>query len=282
MNNSNLTNYHSHCDFCDGRAPMEDFVKAAIEAGFSAYGVSSHSPLPPYTGHTNVLQYDRVDEYLAEIERLKAKYDDKIELYAGMEIDYIDADHNPANEYFQNLPLDYRIGSVHFLKVGDALAMDADTRPENFVVHLAKFYDNNLKQLVLDYYDAKMRMVALGGFDFVGHADKVSMNARRVEANITTEKWYKDKIKEYFHFISEQGMMLEINTKALHTAGLFFPNEEHFGLLHTLGIPLVINSDAHSPHLINSGRMEAIERLRTVGYKTVRELHGGVWQDVKI
>ena len=27
----NHTNYHSHCNFCDGRGAMEEFVKAAIE-----------------------------------------------------------------------------------------------------------------------------------------------------------------------------------------------------------------------------------------------------------
>ena len=37
---------HSHCNFCDGKAPAEDFVRAAIEAGFHSYGISSHSPLP--------------------------------------------------------------------------------------------------------------------------------------------------------------------------------------------------------------------------------------------
>lgn len=28
---NNLTNYHSHCDFCDGHAPMELFVREADE-----------------------------------------------------------------------------------------------------------------------------------------------------------------------------------------------------------------------------------------------------------
>lgn len=279
---NNLTNYHSHCDFCDGHAPIEDFVKVAIEKGFSAYGVSSHSPLPEYIGHTGVLKFQAVPAYLDEIERLKIKYRGQIELYAGMEIDYLDQEHNPANSYFQSLALDYRIGSVHFLKVGQNIAMDADTRPESFIVHLREYYDNSLKQLVLDYFDAKMRMIALGGFDFVGHADKVSMNALRVEPLVTAQGWYKDKIAEYFNFIAEKKVMLEINTKALHTAGLFFPNQEHFSLLEKLGVKLVVNSDAHSPHLINSGRSEAIESLKAVGYKTIRELHEGVWQDVKI
>lgn len=42
----NLTNYHSHSLYCDGRAGMEDFVRFALSEGFTSYGFSSHAPLP--------------------------------------------------------------------------------------------------------------------------------------------------------------------------------------------------------------------------------------------
>lgn len=47
---NNLTNYHSHCDFCDGHAPMELFVREAVKEGFSSYGISSHAPFPVQNG----------------------------------------------------------------------------------------------------------------------------------------------------------------------------------------------------------------------------------------
>lgn len=283
MNNSNnLTNFHSHCDFCDGRAPMESFVRAAVEAGFSSYGISSHAPLPEWVGHSMVLQRERVGEYLAEISRLKTKYAGKIELYASMEIDYLDDEENPANIYFQSLPLDYRIGSVHFLKVGPREVMDADTRPESFVQSLERYYANDLRRVVLDYFDAKMRMVERAGFDFVGHADKISMNASRVDSSVTTRDWYRRKVRDYFAFIAQRQMMVEINTKAFETEGMFFPNAEHFALLRELGVAVVVNSDAHRPERISVGRHQALELLAEVGYKSVRELHGGEWQDVGI
>ena len=31
---TNLTNYHSHCLYCDGRANMDDFIRFAISEGF--------------------------------------------------------------------------------------------------------------------------------------------------------------------------------------------------------------------------------------------------------
>ena len=37
-----------------------------------------------------------------------------------------------------------------------------------------------------------------------------------------------------------------------------FPNERYFKRLKEIGIPVVFNSDAHYPDLINAGRMEAM------------------------
>ena len=66
---TNLTNYHSHCLYCDGRANMEDFIRFAISEGFTSYGISSHAPLPFSTAWT--MEWDRMDDYLSEFSRLK-------------------------------------------------------------------------------------------------------------------------------------------------------------------------------------------------------------------
>jgi hypothetical protein len=49
---TNLTNYHSHCLYCDGRANMDDFIRFAISEGFTSYGISSHAPLSFSTAWT--------------------------------------------------------------------------------------------------------------------------------------------------------------------------------------------------------------------------------------
>ena len=36
----------------------------------------------------------------------------QLEIYAGLEIDYLDETYNASIPYFQELPLDYRIGSI--------------------------------------------------------------------------------------------------------------------------------------------------------------------------
>lgn len=276
----NLCNYHSHCSFCDGKAPLEDFVRSAIAAGFTAYGVSSHAPLPFETRWT--LKAGEVGNYLDEVHRLQVKYEGEIELYAGMEIDYLNETQHPANDYFRQLPLDYRIGSVHLIYTQEGQIIDTDTSAENFGALLEKHFAGDLKEMVKRYYEASMRMVELGGFDFIGHADKISSNAEFCRPGVTGETWYEELREALFDFIAEQGLMIEINTKVFLKKGCFFPGKEHFRQIFKRGIPIVVNSDAHLPELINAGRREALGLLKEAGFKTVRELHGGKWKDMII
>lgn len=276
----NLTNYHSHCSFCDGRAPMEEFVKSAIAAGFTAYGISSHAPLPFATQWT--LDEAKVDAYFKEIQALKEKYAGQIELFAGMEIDYLNTDRNPASDYFQRLPLDYRIGSVHLVYTDEGELIDTDTGTENFERLVRIYFHGNLRRIVECYYEASMCMVEAGGFDFIGHADKIAYNAEYCERGVTRQGWYKALREKLFKRIAGKGLMMEINTKAYLSKECFFPGREHFEFIHRLGIPVVVNSDAHFPEKINAGRREALEMLKASGFTSVCELHGGKWGEVAI
>lgn len=277
----NLTNYHSHCSFCDGKAPIEEFVKAAINAGFISYGVSSHAPLPFPTHWT--LDREQVSAYLQELDRLKKEYAGQIELYAGMEIDYLDEEQNPGMAYFRELPLDYRIGSVHLIYTPEGEVIDTDTSPECFCELLEKHFRGDLEEMVTAYLDASVKMVETGGFDFVGHADKITYNASFCAGkDITVEHWFAKRWDDYLSLIAEKGMMMEVNTKAWEKKGIFFPHTSHFSRIKDLGIAVLVNSDAHLPALINAGRMEALKALSEAGFEYVRQLRQGKWEDVQI
>lgn len=275
----NLTNYHTHSLYCDGSASIEDFVKEAIRQGFSSYGVSSHSPIP-FDTCWNMNRSD-LPAYLDEVHFIKKKYEGRIEIYCGLEIDYLGAEYNPSSPFFQELPLDYRIGSVHFLKTEEGY-VDIDTAPKQFKETVFRYFDGNIRKLVEKYFDTMMQMIDTGGFDFVGHADKVSMNASSFLPGITREHWYKSLIHEYFEFIAQKECMIEINTKAWRSKRLFLPNREHFGLIHNLHIPVVVNADTHHPSLVNDGRFDALKEMLSEGFTHVRQLSGGQWINVEI
>lgn len=259
---------------------MEDFVRFAISEGFSAYGFSSHAPLPFPTAWT--MEWDCTDDYLAEFNHLKVQYAGKIELYIGLEIDYLNEDSNPAIARFRNLPLDYRIGSVHLLYNDAGEVVDVDVPADKFRSIVDEQFHGDLVRVVRLYYSRLMRMMELGGFDILGHADKVHYNAQCYRPDLLHESWYEKLANDYMDLVVEKNYMVEINTKAYQNLGTFYPNECYFPTLHKRGIRVLVNSDAHYPDRINNGRLQALSALQASGYDTVMELHHGEWKPMPI
>ena len=158
----NLTNYHSHSLYCDGRAGMEDFVRFALSEGFTSYGFSSHAPLPFSTAWT--MEWDIMDDYLNEAS-------------------------NPSIARFRELPLDYRIGSVHLLYNDKGEVVDVDVPADTFKTIVDGHFCGDLEHVVRLYYGRLTRMLELGGFDIVGHADKMHYNAACYRPGLLDEPW---------------------------------------------------------------------------------------------
>lgn len=276
----NLTNYHSHCSFCDGRAPFEEFVKEAISQGFYSYGVSSHAPLPFPTQWT--MEWGQMEAYLDEFKNLRSKYADEIELYVGLEIDYLNEESNPSVARFTELPLDYRIGSVHLLYDAAGEVVDIDCSPAVFKERVDRHFNGDVLRVIRMYFDRLFRMVELGGFDILGHADKMHYNASCYHPGLLDEPWYEALMKDYFSLVASRGYLVEINTKAYDSLGTFYPNSRYWELMKEYQIKILVNSDAHYPERINAGRMEALRLLQAKGFATVAELHQGSWREVPI
>lgn len=279
-----LSNYHSHCDFCDGRSRPEDFVKFAVSHGFRAYGFSSHAPLP-FETFWNMSAGD-MPEYLAEIARLKNKYREKIEIYCGLEIDFLTTTYNASIPYFRNLPLDYRIGSIHFLPVSETLKEEnmvcIDGGFKEFETSVRRYFEGDIRKIVRRFYEASMEMAELGGFDIAGHADKIHMNGGKYPGFDANAPWYRHLFGDYLQLIAEKGIMLEINTKNLRTRNELYPLPQYLPLIRSLKIPVLVNADTHYPDLVNDGRREAFELLKSAGFRTTRELIDGRWTDCPI
>lgn len=279
-----LSNYHSHCTFCDGRSTPEDFIKFAISHNFRAYGFSSHSPLP-FETFWNMSKED-MPEYLMEIERLKKKYKGQLEIYVGLEIDYLDKTYNASIPYFQELPLDYRIGSIHFLPVAYPLSEEnmvcIDGAFEDYKNSVDKYYSGDIRKLVEHYFTSTQEMIEAGGIDIVGHMDKIYMNGHKCNGFSLEADWYQKPFNDCLSLIAEKGLMVEVNTKNLQKKQQLFPHKNYLHRLKELNIPVMVNSDCHYPDLVNDGRSDAFELLKQIGYQTTRELINGKWEDISI
>lgn len=256
-------NFHTHTPYCDGRAPMEDFVKRALELGYTQLGFSPHSPIP-FESSCNMSQAD-VTSYFDEIQRLRTMCGDRLKIYAGMEVDYVD-DWGPAHPYFASLPLDYTIGSVHFIPSPDnpATRVDVDGNFENFKKKMSTFFHDDIEWVVTTFFTQMLKMVEAGGFDIVGHFDKILRNASQFREGIDGEAWYKQLVEQLIHAIIARGPVVEINTKAWEREHRFFPHRQWWPALCDARVTLIVNSDAHEPALLHSGRDAAISMLDTL------------------
>lgn len=284
LTNMQPSNFHSHCIFCDGRSYPEDYIKFALSANFRAYGFSSHSPLP-FETCWNMSAAD-MPAYLNEIARLKEKYKDRIEIYTGLEIDCLDETYNASIPYFQELPLDYRISSIHFIPwrqpLLEANMTCIDGSYSDFHTAIEERYRGNIRAVVADYYHSSMRMVESGGFDIVGHMDKIYMNAGRHPDFDRDADWYGRLLEEYIRLIAEKALIVEINTKNYLRKQQTFPHLSLFSLLKKYQIPVMVNTDSHFPELIHAGRTDVLQLLKAAGYRTTRELVNGKWEDIEI
>ncbi|MBR5898924.1 MAG: histidinol-phosphatase [Muribaculaceae bacterium] len=259
IGDSRLYNLHSHTQFCDGRADMEQFAAAAVAQGFTHYGFSPHAPVP-IASPCN-MSADDVTAYLGECERLKRIYGDKICLYAAMEIDYLSDEWGPSHQFFQSLPLDYRIGSVHFIPSEHGM-IDVDGRPEDFAVKMREHFHKDLRHVVTTFYRQTWAMLDAGGFDIVGHFDKIGFNASKYQPGVEQEPWYRQLVADTIDLIAQKGVIAEINTKAWDAHQRLFPSLQWQPMLRQRHIPVVVNSDAHFPQLINAGRDHAFALLQ--------------------
>ena len=253
-------NLHSHTQFCDGRGTMDQFARAAADAGILHYGFTPHSPVPFDTPCN--MKADDVPAYLAEVERIRKKYD-TVQFYAGMEIDYLGPDWGPAHPYFAGLDLDYSIGSVHFLpaKSDPSRFIDVDGRPERFVQYMHEYFDDDIEYVVEEFYRRSSAMVRAGGFDILGHLDKIGANASYYLPGIERRRRYLDALNALVDDVIASGVCVEINTKSLAQTGRIFPRESVVARLYRAHVPLLVNSDTHYPDLINAGRPYALSLL---------------------
>ena len=279
-----MSNFHSHCTFCDGRSAPAEFARFAIANHFRAYGFSSHAPLP-FETFWNMTK-DDMPEYLQEIGRLKDKHKEQLEIYVGLEIDYLDPTYNASIPYFRALPLDYRIGSIHFLPLAWPLVeknmMCIDGSYEEFAHSVDQHYQGDIRLLVGHYFRSLREMLEAGGIDIVGHMDKIFMNGQRYKGFDMTANWYLDPLMDCLELVKEKGYILEINTKNWVKRHETYPHVQHLKAIRELDIPIMVNSDCHYPTLVNDGRKEILELLREQGFKCTRELVKGQWEDLPL
>lgn len=275
------TNYHTHSHYCDGAGAPVLYAQAARQAGMRAMGFSSHAPVPYETDWT--MPPERLDEYLREIEDLRKKMAGHIDIFAGLEIDYLPGIMGPTSEHFNDLGLDYRIGSIHFLHRPESQEpWTIDNTVAELTNGIVRDYGGRARDAVEEYYRRIGDMARHHRPDIVGHLDLIKKNNSANRYFSQDDAWYRRAVFAALKAIAESGAIVEINTGGIARGKIddLYPSGWILERCRDLAIPITLNSDCHRPEQIAACFSQAARRLRDMGFEVLHTLGDDGWRPV--
>ena len=111
------TNFHSHTTRCQhATGADEDYVLAAIAAGYSHLGFSDHSPFPYEDGFVSGMRMriDQYQDYLGSVRELRERYQDQISIHLGVEAEYYERYQGWLAGQLSSGTLEYLILGSHY------------------------------------------------------------------------------------------------------------------------------------------------------------------------
>lgn len=254
--------YHTHSVLSDGKNTYEEMVLAAISKEITEIGFSDHFCLKPVIW---ALSFDDIPVMTTQIREIRDKYSDIINVRFGIEVDYFPDKHTEIKEMLDKLPLDYIIGSVHFI---DDWNFDTDKS-------LYGKWSND--ELYKRYFKLIKEAAKSGLFDIIGHLDIIK------KFRIYPESNQIELFEEVVKTIKENNLVVELNTGGLdRPCEEFTPSISILELCYKHKVPVTISSDAHCATEIGRYYDLAINILKHIGYTEIIGFKGRCRRSIKI
>ena len=258
-----MRNYHTHTERCGHAWGTDDeFVQAAIDAGYEVLGFSEHAPWPFKDGYQEIdhrqrIQLEELDGYISDMQALKEKYREQIEIKIGLECEYFP-------QYFDWLKtvkprLDYLLLGVH--------CADHDE-------HLTHYFAYSTKpEQIEDYLRCTLAGMESGLFAYLAHPDLCLANYRE----------YDEVCRNAVHAICKKArqldMPLEYNLYGVDKQargrhkGLCYPCKRFWEVAAEYGCKAIIGVDAHRPENFNRQRIaDACAYLTSLGLNLIDQI----------
>ena len=248
-----IGNLHTHSTFCDGKSSLEETVKAAIEKGFSYLGFSGH-------GHTTFdnsycMSKENEQKYFEEINSLKEKYKDKIQILCGVERDLF-------SDYFVH-KFDYEIASVHYIRCAERF-FDVDNTAQIQKQCIKEYFDNDPYAYAEEYY----RLVSQLEGNIIGHFDLLTKFDRNNEIFSPKEERYKKAALGALEALLEKNSVFEVNTGAMSRGYKDAPYPDIWILeeIKKRTGRVILTSDCHDAKHLDYAFKETEKLLSDIGF----------------
>lgn len=277
------TNYHHHCKYCDGVGELEEHVQEAIRQNIASLGFTSHSPVPFDT--TWSMKEADFDAYLRDLEAVKSKYSGRIEIYKGLEVDFLEKWPGQIKSWTDRGKLDFSVGSVHFVKeFADGKPWEIDGTLELFQKGLREIFEGNVQKAINSYFDLTCQMLETDKPTILGHVDKIKMHNSKFPFFDEADSWYRERLTETLELAKKSEVIVEVNTRGIYKKRTSEPYPGIIGLqiMRELDVPICLNSDAHHPSEITKEFELTSQLLQEIGFRELMVLKEGQWCSVPL
>lgn len=235
---------------------LKRFLDRAAEVGIDVIGVTPH--LYRFkeargifsTDYTEPRCVNTVDLYTSLMEPVKAA---GLSVKFGLEADYIPGREDEIRRVLALFPLDYAIGSVHWL------------RGWGFDINAAEWAGRSVEDVYREYYETLTKAAESGLFDIIGHPGNIAYYGHR-----PSEEFLSRLEERFLIRVARVPVVLEINSGGLLKPGKeMFPRPRVARRIAELGIPISTGSDAHRPEDVGHDFLRLYADLAGWGFKEV-------------
>lgn len=225
-----MKNYHTHTYRCQHALGYEeDYIKEAIEGGYSELGFSDHTPWHYDSDFipTMRMREDQLDDYIETLKKLREKYKDQISIKIGLEVEYFERYIPWLKKILKEKDIDYIILGNHF-----------DESDE-----IGIYYGSPIDyHHFIRYINQCIKGIDSGLFSYIAHPDL---------ANFDEED--PRYIKEYTRLCEHaklNDIPLEFNLLGFKTHR-HYPNPVFWKIVSKVGNRVIIGTDAHEPYRLS-------------------------------
>lgn len=254
-------NYHTHTYYCrHALGTPEEYVKRAIERGIKYMGFSEHIPLKFSDGTQSAYRIaeEDVENYINEINYLKEKYKDQIEIKIGFESEYYPKYFKKMMKNAISAGAEYLILGVHF------------TMPENEYGSSHTVVPTDSEEKLKDYVKNVISAISTGKFTYIAHPDVINFTG--------DNELLKKEFTKLCKAAKRYNTPLEINFLGIYD-NRNYPNPIFWEAAGKVGAPVTFGMDAHDAlraydgeSLIKAEEMVKRYKLNYIGKPDIKKL----------
>ena len=235
--------------------------------GLAEIGLSDHNPMPDFFDDWRMLIAD-LPKYLEWVEEARLELPE-FPIRLALECDFLDGQESWIEKTTRLADWDYLIGSVHYIYQGCAV-----DDPK----HLSRWKSEaDIEEMWAVYWRLYEGCIRSKMFDFHAHPDLAKGFGVRTAGDL--RRYYEPVIQA----LVDTGGIMEVSTAGLRKdVREIYPAREMLEMAFAGGVPIVINSDAHTPGDVGADFDKALQLVRSVGYASTVRFKGRVREVVPL